>query len=601
MSVLVALQDQGQVPYRSTALMMSVVLAVTAATADASTLSRPNAEQIKIAPLTLTYGDQPVVRGQLPRPAYQLLVGQWPLDLEPRLDKPNAERVKIAPLTLTYGDQPTPQSGLSVSEWQVIQSWQPGDNGPQSAPKSLAWSSVVSQTPYFRFPYDVTFRSWPAEEALSRPNAERVKIAPLTLTYGDQPTPQPSISQPEWTALQSWPRDDWSAQRFVKSNAWQPPPIGVPYPIGLILASWPADLEPRLGKPNAERVKIAPLTLVYGDQPVPQAPLSAARFQSIRSWPVDDWAAQHSTISTAWLTLPSWNPFVPFQYTTILANVPSELDLRPHPRNVSPVKFVPLTLVYGDQPIPQGPLNQKELQRILSWPPDGWAAQSAVKSLSWVIPVLFPRGPLGQPYYQFLVAQWDVDTRLSKPNDLRVKIAPLTLAYGSQPIPSGPISVTELRTILEAWPTDLEPRLGHPNEKRVKIAPLTLTYGDQPRPRGPLPPVDFEIIRGWPRDDWSTQRRPITFTKTEVPTIPPRDIYAIARLGDGTVAVLASFRDPFSVLAQLRTGVVNGLPARFRDPVTLDAAIRTGQLNLPARFFTHFFDGQWFDEDWFDV
>jgi hypothetical protein len=44
--------------------------------------------------------------------------------------------------------------------------------------------------------------------------------------------------------------------------------------MAILVSSWPADLEPRLQRPNDQQTKIAPLTLRYGSQP-PQIPALA--------------------------------------------------------------------------------------------------------------------------------------------------------------------------------------------------------------------------------------------------------------------------------------------------------------------------------------
>jgi hypothetical protein len=88
----------------------------------------------------------------------------------------------------------------------------------------------------------------------SDPPPALVTIAPLTLTYGQ------------------------SATRFAPLSAAN----------RIALQSWPADLEPRLGRPNAERVKIAPLTLTYGNPPTPHGPLSPTLLRILTgSWLTD--------------------------------------------------------------------------------------------------------------------------------------------------------------------------------------------------------------------------------------------------------------------------------------------------------------------------
>jgi len=102
--------------------------------------------------------------------------------------------------------------------------------------------------------------SWPAdlEPRLARPNNQQQRIAPLTLTYGSQPTPTAALNTSEFQAISAWPQD----------------------------------LEPRLGLPNNTQQKIAPLTLEYGQSPQPQFPLSVLKTaQIVASWPTT-WDAQ---------------------------------------------------------------------------------------------------------------------------------------------------------------------------------------------------------------------------------------------------------------------------------------------------------------------
>lgn len=67
-----------------------------------------------------------------------------------------------------------------------------------------------------------------------------------------------------------------------------------------VLASWPADLEPRLARPNDQRVTIAPLTLSYGAAPQPQSGISVTELAQIVSTWVPAWTPPRALPSSAW-------------------------------------------------------------------------------------------------------------------------------------------------------------------------------------------------------------------------------------------------------------------------------------------------------------
>src|SRR5947208_35731 len=76
----VPIGTQGQQPPRySTALMLVAVLASWPQPLEPR-LSKPNDQQQKFAPLTLTYGQQPPRVGTALPTFYETLIGQWPLD-----------------------------------------------------------------------------------------------------------------------------------------------------------------------------------------------------------------------------------------------------------------------------------------------------------------------------------------------------------------------------------------------------------------------------------------------------------------------------------------------------------------------------------------
>lgn len=88
------------------------------------------------------------------------------------------------------------------------------------------------------------------------------------------------------------------------------------------------------------------------------------------------------------------------------------------------------------------------------------------------------------------------EPRLERPNNIQVKIVPVTLVYGDQPIPVSEALWYAL--IGSAWPAAQEPRLGYPNQpQQVKVAPLTLVYGQQVPRAMALPPAAAMVPATW--------------------------------------------------------------------------------------------------------
>lgn len=305
--------DQPPLRQVACALMMATVVGSWPANAEPR-LQTPNNQQQKIAPLTLAFEPQPPQIGTS-QATNRIIYASWPPDLEPRLSVPNNRQVAIAPLTFTYGSQPPLVGTRLVTAGQLIGSW----------------------------PLDL-------EPRLAAPNNTRVTVAPLTLIYGDQPPKVGSLSFADAEVISIWPQPDWPAQRSSQSLVWYVPPLIVtqPYvafPYGAILASWPADLEPRLWRPNDQQQKIAPLTLTYGDQPIPTGPLTPTARQIIASWPQD-------------------------------------LEPRLSRPNDRQQTIAPLTFVYGDSPTPNGPLSASNLIAIIA-PREVWSAQTFAPNAGW--------------------------------------------------------------------------------------------------------------------------------------------------------------------------------------------------------------------------
>lgn len=426
----VPIGTQGAQPPRfTTVLMLAAVLASWPQDLEPR-LARPNDQQQKIAPLTLPTGQQPPRFSIASRMAQ--VVGAWPADLEPRLGRPNDFRQKIAPLTLPYGAQPPPIPPLSTVELgQIVATWaQTWD--AQSAPRSTAWATpLVPFLAHVPLPAHV-WTAWdPPFVSPPRP----ITVAPLTLPYGTQPQPQSALSVLELAQIVSTWSQPWDAQTAPKGAGWNVPPLVAAFVPSTRLPAliWTAWVEPWV-RPQTP-VVIAPLTLVYGQAPQPQPPLSTLELaQIVSTWAVS-WEAQSAAKNASWNVPP---------LLTVLPHVqlPGPIWTAWEPPFLSPQRLItiaPLTLVYGNQPAVQPPLTRTAAGIILS---------------AWPV---------------------DLEPRLSRPNAERTRIAPLTLTYGQQPPRRAALPLAQLRLISGTW----EPPFVSPPPRAV------LTTGTPPG-QGPI-------------------------------------------------------------------------------------------------------------------
>lgn len=306
-----------QPPRRQVAAVLAMCVVLASWPSDLEPrLQTPNTQQVKIAPLTLTYGSQPTPTAFLSATELRVIVDSWPGDLEPRLTWANVPRTTIAPLTLAYGSQPTPTSPLSTTELaQIVSTWpnpigpllpyqpirslvssapvvsQPQPQSPlsvlevsqivstwtvtwdaQTASKSAAWNippqAILAHTP----PPALIWTSW--EPPYVKP-PQPVSIAPLTLVYGSQPSPQPPLPRVAQTS---------------------------------IIASWPTDTGPLVAWQNATPTRIVPLTLPTGTPPKPHGPLAVTTLmQAVGTW-TQTWDAQTYAKNASWNVPRSFNP-----------------------------------------------------------------------------------------------------------------------------------------------------------------------------------------------------------------------------------------------------------------------------------------------------
>jgi hypothetical protein len=481
-------------PFRSVAGAMALVLSVAYAAESDARLAKPNDQRVKIAPLTLTYGQAPPILGAELPSIYATIVGSWPVDLEPRLTRPNTQQQNVAPLTLATGDQPPRALFLTTPDLQTISATRE-DWLAQSSPRSTAWQATRVDTPFARFPHTQIVATWQPDDRLSAPNERQQKIAPLTLAYGAPPSPQGPLSPQEVQAIGSWPREDWSSQRALISTAWLTVPSWnpfVPPQYGTVLANWPSDLEPRPHAKNVSPARVVPLTLAYGDPPVPQSPISTTELQTIRSWP-EEWTAQSAPKSLAWFTPPAWAPKVAFPYGLILATWPADLEPRVVRPNDAQQKIATLTLPTGQAPPPHAPISVPALTAITA-PLPTWDVPSAPKGAAWNTAVLaqvpYARQPLS------IRAAWD-NAEAPLPFPKRSQTATLSLVSGTPPPNAGTSRATRYAILLGQWPADLEPRPPRSLEARPQTVALTLVYGAQPPRRAPLPSAQWSAILQW--------------------------------------------------------------------------------------------------------
>lgn len=329
----------------------------------------------------------------------------------------------------------------------------------------------------------------------------------------------------------------------VGTQGTLPPRFSNAVMLAVVLASWPASLEPRLQAPNNTQQKIAPFTLSYGDQP-PLVGVSAANRYVRASWPealeprLSFPNNRQNAIAPLTLTYGAQPPVVgtaPIVEQTIVAAWPLTLEPRLSTPNSTRVNVAPLTLAYGDQPAPVAALSVMENQTIAAWPEENWAAQSAVRSTAWDVPVVQADVPAARFPYSTILASWpsDLEPRLALQNAKQNSIVTLTLPTGDQPpvglrptltyppatwnaqsaVESTAWNVVVVDTavpyvqypytsLLANWPAERAQRV----ERRS--ATIGLATGDQPAPAAPLSAQEQQIIGSWTQYVVPTQTFP---------------------------------------------------------------------------------------------
>jgi hypothetical protein len=285
-----------------------------------------------------------------------------------------------------------------------------------------------------------------------------------------------------------------------------------------VLAAWPTSLEPRLQAPNNQQNKIAPLTLVYGQQPPPRQTYRLAT----TNWAPDTWPAQKPPINAAVIPPPTGaSTFLP------AVRLPGSLLSAWYDAiDIEVVTTWTIAPDNPDQPPVVGPTTPTEIAIQRAWTQD-WPAQHAPTLIA-----TFRTGDLPPPVRQSLVGSWPLGW--AQPQALISLVQP---SSGDQPSPQGPLSASELAQIWLTWPqtwsaqsrpiavvqtTASAPSIGpltstdraivqawpigwsQPQRLTTLVQPLT---GDPPPIQGPLSVTDLAIQRSW-LTDWPAQSPP---------------------------------------------------------------------------------------------
>jgi hypothetical protein len=174
--------------------------------------------------------------------------------------------------------------------------------------------------------------AWPIDVGplVAWPINAPVKVAPLTLPTGQQPTPTAFLSAIELNLLVSSWQTSNNAQTAPKSAAWNIPPIPPSAPV----SSLPAYVYAASALPDPQPLQrfrsIVP-TLPAASQPTPQPPLSVVEItQIVAMWAVT-WDAQTGPKNA------SWNiPSIPLAVRAL--PLPAHVYAASQPPDLSPVQ-----------------------------------------------------------------------------------------------------------------------------------------------------------------------------------------------------------------------------------------------------------------------
>lgn len=411
---------------------------------------------------------------------------------------------QIAPVTLAYGQQP-PRTAPGNA--QVNLAWQPSWS-TQSEADTAAWNVQPTRVPSPTATNLFTQLSngWSVSWA-----AQRVaQIVPLTLAYGNQP-PSSLIGPDDLARFAGAWRPDWLAQSEGDNAAWNVVQATVPAPMSPALAAQLSTAWTTIGS-AAKPVAIVPLTLAYGAQPTPRAPLDAQRIAAaVSTWQLT-WGAESEGPTAAWnvpitsqpvgvsallvaQTASAWIVAWGAQHATPAIAIPS--GDRPQLPAATPdsltrvavawsvswsaqraAQIVPLTLGYGDRP-QLSAASPDALTRFAN----AWAVSWDAQRPPTIVALTFtygarPQLPAASPDLKAQVARvWAIDWSSAR----GATIAPtVVIVYGAQPPVSGALSATELAETLGAWASSWAAQTAAPNAAWNVILRVTVPSARQP-------------------------------------------------------------------------------------------------------------------------
>lgn len=406
-----------------------------------------------------TQGSQPPRMARATAVMMVAVLASWPADLEPRLQRPNdTQKTKIAPLTLTYGQQPPRQPPMPypTTLTQLVASW-PTDVRVPPRGQSTSWfPTVIAQVPAHR-----SGTIHPAILQTIQELTPRILVVPSGVVAPENPDSPPRQS-PLSAASVAITLQAWQPIPPIllgpESAAWNVPPLSVvvprtPPPAHL----WTAWQPPFIAPPRP--VTIAPLTLTYGAQPIPIAPLELSTLLSTVARWVETWDAQRAAPQASWNVPPI---LISLPRTPLPAHIWTAWE-PPFIAPPKPVSIAPLTLVYGAQPRPQAPLALSTYLHTVGLWVESWPAQTQADNAAINIPPVFvPYRPLAQGILTALQPPW-----VGPPKP--VQIVTLTLPTGTPPPIGPPIRPGVMLAILinnpaQSWGTQT-PRLGEPGRE----------------------------------------------------------------------------------------------------------------------------------------
>lgn len=286
----IAAQGQQPPPYRSiAAVMVAASLAWTPAPAPAQELTF-------VAPLI----PAPAAGAPTPisRALSQAIRAIW--DNQPSWSSQHA--AVVAPLTLTYGQQPPRWDGASTIANSLATP--PLTWSAQNAPPNAGWNFIppaVNQPTPVSIAALMAIRSvWPVE-AWSTQRAPW--LAPLTLTYGQQP---PAYSIAAQLAIRgAWDVQPWAAQSDFDNAGWNTtaivaanPPAGPNVNLAIIGAAWSAVPWTAQSEVDNAGWNASAVT------PQVPAPSRAVLSSIISAWVTTGWPTQSETDNAGWNFLP---------------------------------------------------------------------------------------------------------------------------------------------------------------------------------------------------------------------------------------------------------------------------------------------------------